>query len=414
MEKQNAAGIHYGWIICITGAVVLFSCLGLGRFSLGMLLPSMGESLRLNYSQMGLISTGNFVGYMLSVLLAGTITELLGARRTIAAGLFAVSLSIVLISYCDGFSAVLVLYAMTGFGSALANVPLMGLVSHWFQKDTRGRAAGFMVSGNGVGIIFSGLFIPWVNLNSGGEGWRTGWLAIGVISLAVTIIAAAFLRNHPRDKGLEPVGKPVPAYDASGRKPKPKGGVIQRDILHLGAIYFLFGATYVVYATFIVTAMVDEHHFAEDTAGKFWAVVGALSIISGPLFGWLSDKFSRRLGMMIVFLLFTVSYSFAALGLSDVFLYASIIVFGLIVWSIPTIMSAAVGDYMGPDQAVKAFGFITLFFGAGQIVGPALAGYLADITGNFSIAFWLCALLTATAVGLAAALKQPKGEQLGN
>ena len=102
--------------------------------------------------------------------------------------------------------------------------------------------------------------------------------------------------------------------------------------------------------------------------------------------------------------------SAAALGLSDVFLYASIVVFGLIVWSIPTIMSAAVGDYMGPDQAVKAFGFITLFFGAGQIVGPALAGYLADSTGNFSMAFWLCALLTATAVVLAGGLRQPKGE----
>ena len=165
-----------------------------------------------------------------------------------------------------------------------------------------------------------------------------------------------------------------------------------------------------VYATFIVTAMVDEHHFAEDVAGRFWAVVGSLSIISGPLFGWLSDKFTRRLGMMVVFLLFTISYSSAALGLSEVFLYAFIVVFGLIVWSVPTIMSAAVGDYMGPDQAAKAFGFITLFFGAGQIAGPAIAGYLADITGNFNIAFWLCALLTATAVGLAAVLKHPKGE----
>jgi len=42
-----------------------------GRFSLDMLLPSMGVSLGLSYSQMGLIGTGNFVGYMISVFLAG-------------------------------------------------------------------------------------------------------------------------------------------------------------------------------------------------------------------------------------------------------------------------------------------------------------------------------------------------------
>lgn len=61
--------MHYGWIVIITGTAVLFSCLGLGRFSLGMLLPSMGASLELSYSQMGLIGTGNFVGYMVSVVL---------------------------------------------------------------------------------------------------------------------------------------------------------------------------------------------------------------------------------------------------------------------------------------------------------------------------------------------------------
>ena len=62
--KENNKS-HYGWIIVLTGMAVVFSCLGLGRFSLGMLLPSMGISLILNYSQMGLIGTGNFVGYMI-------------------------------------------------------------------------------------------------------------------------------------------------------------------------------------------------------------------------------------------------------------------------------------------------------------------------------------------------------------
>ena len=65
-----------------------------------------------------------------------------------------------------------------------------------------------------------------------------------------------------------------------------------------------------------------------------------------------------------------------AAELPSVYLYTSIAIFGLSVWSVPTIMAAAVGDYMGPTQAVRAFGFITLFFGAGQIVGPMAAGFL--------------------------------------
>ena len=400
--------MHYGWIIALTGIMVLFSCLGLGRFSLGMLLPSMGISLNLNYSQMGLIGTGNFVGYMISVMLAGIIARAIGARWTISFGLVLVGVSMVLIGRAMTFTEVMALYVATGIGSGLANVPMMGLVSHWFLKSTRGRAAGIMLSGNGLAIVFTGLFVPWVNAGQGVEGWRTGWLTIGIISIVIAVIAAMLLRNNPEEKGLAPLGDAnqmvAAASDKNVQKKKQSN---TWTMVHLGCIYTLFGATYVVYATFIVTAMVNERGFGEGTAGTFWAVVGGLSLFSGPLFGWLSDKLGRKMGMMVVYTLFTISYALVAANLPDPFLYASIGIFGLAVWSIPTIMAAAVGDYMGPAQAVKAFGFITLFFGAGQITGPAVAGFLADITGTFSMAFWLCAILTSGAVVLTYFLQQP-------
>ena len=411
MEDKVVKGrtqLHYGWIIALTGIMVLFSCLGLGRFSLGMLLPSMGISLSLNYSQMGLIGTGNFVGYMISVVLAGIIARAIGARWTISFGLVLVGVSMVLIGRAMTFTEVMALYVATGIGSGLANVPMMGLVSHWFLKSTRGRAAGIMLSGNGLAIVFTGLFVPWVNAGQGAEGWRTGWLTIGIISIVIAVIAAMLLRNNPEEKGLAPLGdanqKVAAASDKNAQKKKQSN---TWAMVHLGCIYTLFGATYVVYATFIVTAMVNERGFGEGTAGTFWAVVGGLSLFSGPLFGWLSDKLGRKMGMMVVYTLFTISYALVAANLPDPFLYASIGIFGLAVWSIPTIMAAAVGDYMGPAQAVKAFGFITLFFGAGQITGPAVAGFLADITGTFSMAFWLCAILTSGAVVLTYFLRQP-------
>ncbi len=404
--KENSKS-HYGWIIVLTGMAVVFSCLGLGRFSLGMLLPSMGISLNLNYSQMGLIGTGNFVGYMISVVLAGMIARRIGARWTISIGLVFVGGSMVLISQAMGFLEVMSLYVATGIGSGLANVPMMGLVSHWFLQSTRGRAAGIMLSGNGVAIVFTGLLIPWVNATLGAEGWRTGWLTIGVISLFIAAVAAFFLCNEPGEKGIMPLGEADTFMTSTKSEPEERKRSNKWAMVHLGCIYALFGATYVVFATFIVTTMVNERGFGENTAGTFWAVVGGLSIFSGPLFGWLSDRMGRKIGMMVVYTLFTISYVLVAADLSNPFLYASIGIFGLAVWSIPTIMSAAVGDYTGPVQAVKAFGFITLFFGVGQITGPAVAGFTADITGTFSMAFWLCALLTAGAVVLTYFLKPP-------
>ncbi len=50
-------------------------------------------------------------------------------------------------------------------------------------------------------------------------------------------------------------------------------------------IYACFGATYVVYATFIVTSLVDERGFGEGTAGTFWAAVGRCQCFPVPCSG---------------------------------------------------------------------------------------------------------------------------------
>lgn len=405
---ESKISYHYGWVIVFTGTAVLFSCLGLGRFALGMLLPSMGASLDLSYSQMGLISTGNFAGYMVSVFLAGLIARAIGARITISLGLALVGGSMMFIGNAKGFTQVTAFYIATGIGSGLANVPMMGLVSHWFSQNTRGRAAGTMISGNGIAIVFAGFFVPFVNTSLGAEGWRTGWITMGVLSIIIAGVAGALLRNSPGEKGLQSLGGSSDNIAVSPKKNQQNKKTSNIwTLIHIGGIYSLFGATYVVYATFIVTAMVNERGFGEDSAGTFWAIVGGLSIFSGPLFGWLSDRLGRKAGMMAVYSLFTIAYVLVGADLPNHFLFASIAIFGLTVWSIPTIMAAVVGDYMGPEKAVKAFGFITLFFGAGQIIGPAVAGLLADKTGSFNTAFWLCAVLTAIAVGLAWLLRHP-------
>jgi len=46
-------------------------------------------------------------------------------------------------------------------------------------------------------------------------------------------------------------------------------------------------------------------------------------------------------------------------------------------------MAATCGDVLGPRLAPAALGFITLFFGIGQALGPAVAGAIADASGSF-------------------------------
>jgi hypothetical protein len=57
-------------------------------------------------------------------------------------------------------------------------------------------------------------------------------------------------------------------------------------------------------------------------------------------------------------------------------------------------MTAAVGASIGGKIAPAGLGFITLIFGIGQSFGPAIAGWLKDMTGTFAWAFILSAAVS--------------------
>jgi MFS family permease len=404
--------LHYGWVIVAAGTLCTLACLGLGRFAIGMLLPSMASTLHLSYSEMGFISTANFLGYLISVLASGLWITRTGARTLIFFALLLVGTTMILISQTKGFTSLLVLYMLTGAGSGAANIPVMGLVASWFSSRRRGRAAGFIVIGSGFAIITSGKLIPFINASAGPEGWRISWLVLGSAVVVIAFISLVLIRNRPEEKGLKPVGfvesdAPSPAGTAVSPRLHEESVYRKRVIYYLGTIYFLFGYTYVIYATFIVTTLVKERGFSETVAGSFWAWVGFLSLFSGPVFGTLSDRLGRKTGLIIVFFLQMVSYLLVATRLPGAFLYLSIAFYGIVAWSIPSIMAAAVGDYVGAHKAGQAFGLVTFIFGFGQIAGPAIAGLLAERTGSFSGSFYMAAVFAAAAIVLTAFLKKP-------
>lgn len=152
--------MHYGWIIVATGALVLFSCLGLARYAYTMLLPGMQAGLGLAYERMGFIGTGNFAGYLIAVPLAPYLIRRFRPRATIASGLLLIGICMLGISRSQSFAAVLILYTLVGVGGGFANIPMMALVTYWFRSEQRGRAAGLVIGGNGAAIIFAGFLVP--------------------------------------------------------------------------------------------------------------------------------------------------------------------------------------------------------------------------------------------------------------
>ena len=127
------------------------------------------------------------------------------------------------------------------------------------------------------------------------------------------------------------------------------------------------------------------------------------------IWGGISDRLGRSRGAALAYLVLGLSYLIFALIKNKYGFYLSAVTFGLTAWSIPTIMAAAAGDFVGPRLAPAGLGFITLFFGIGQALGPALGGYIADISRSFTIPFLTAAIISFAGMAFSMYLKAPAG-----
>jgi MFS family permease len=385
---------HYGWVVILTGLLVTIGAHGFGRMSYTLILPEMKAALDFNNTQMGLLATGNFVGYLLMAIVGGFLAARFGTRVVIALALSLMGVTMILTGLAETFGLAFAMRLMTGLGNGAAYVPAMALGSAWFAVERRGIATGIVSGGIGGGTMIASYVVPKILAAYGPEGWRFSWYYLGGAVLVIAAVAAILLRARPAEMGLQQVGAKegaVAAAPAKGTAAPLDWGKIYKmaPVWFLGTVYFMYGFSYVIYMTFFKEYLSKEMGMTSEEASWLWGLVGLLSIFCGVIWGGLSDKLGRAWGAALAYIVLAISYAMMATLQFNVGFYLSAVFFGLTAWSIPTIMAATAGDYVGPRLAPAGLGFITLFFGIGQALGPAVGGYLADLTKSFQGSFFL-------------------------
>ena len=413
-DSTKTMTLHYGWIVMAMGLLTAIGGHGLGRMAYTLILPSMKDGLQLSYQQLGLLGTGNFIGYLSLAIIGGFLAARFGTRVIITLALILMGVTMILTGFSQSFAFAFLMRLLTGFGNGAAYVPAMALGSAWFAVKRRGFATGIVSGGIGVGTFIAGVIVPAILKSYGSESWRFCWYYLGGIVLVISGIVYLFVRSRPEEKGLMPIGSedriraPKPQEDAKKASALQWGLVYRvKNVWYLGFVYLMYGFSYVIYMTFFGAYLVKEMGLSQAQAGGLWAMVGGLSIFCGVIWGGISDLLGRKYGSALAYLTLAVAYTLFALIKSPAGFYASAIIFGLTAWSIPTIMAAAAGDYVGPALAPAGLGFITLFFGIGQALGPAVGGYLADDTGSFMTPFLLAGAVSLVGMISSLYLKKP-------
>jgi predicted MFS family arabinose efflux permease len=225
---------------------------------------------------------------------------------------------------------------------------------------------GLYVAGSGLGIVLSGLVVPPILAIAGrSAGWRIGWLALGVLSVA-GLATASWAAGK--------VAAPAPA-----RRGHSPGWPARRFVACIVS-YLLFGLGYISYITFVVALLVHEGLPSVVVSG-FWVVLGISSILCVPLWGRAIGRLRGGRGPALVLAVVAVGAVLPLLGGGTPVALLSGIVFGGGFLAVVTAVTAVAREALPPPQWGPAIAALTAAFAVGQTAGPVLTGALSDVGG---------------------------------
>ena len=352
--------------IAAAGMIAMAVAMGIGRFIYTPILPAMMEQGGLSAADAGLVASANYLGYLAGAIVAAYGWAAGRERAVMLASLLASGLLAGAMAAPGGIAAWLVIRFAAGVASAFVMIFVSTIVFSHLAARQRDDLQSVHFGGVGVGISLSSLTIGALAMVH--SSWEAGWLAGAALSLAGFAAVALMVTAGP--------------LTASGATREPPV-VWTPPLLRLTLSYGLFGAGYIVTATFLI-AIVRAADAAPTFEALVWLVAGLAGIPS--VFIW--RLAARRLGLIATYCIGSIV---EAIGVS-----ASVAMpmpFGPLLGAAllggtfiaVTALGLQVGRMLAGPSPRGVLALMTAAFGIGQILGPLAAGYLADHTGSFFV-----------------------------
>lgn len=357
--------------------------LGIGRFAYSLVLPDMRDTLGWSYSTAGFMNTINAIGYLAGALIASVAVRRYGLIRTVHIGTIACVVSLALCALPANTFVFSFARLLAGLGAAFAFVG-GGALAATIAQSKPSQSPLFLslfYTGPGIGLIVSGLAAPFLLQYFGPGSWWIVWIVLTVLSalMAVPLLTTAI---------------DVPAGPASSATQV----IALRPIAIYLAGYFLFGAGYIAYMTFMI-AYVRDGGGGAAAQSAFWCLIGLMSFAAPWVWRGLMARGNSGTTIAILTSVACLGTFIALFGTSPLLLATSGFVFGLAFFPVVTATTVFVRLNYPPEAWPRAIGVMTITFGLGQTLGPFVTGAITDATGSLSYALIVStAALAASAV----------------
>lgn len=327
--------------------------------------------------------------------LQGWLADRYGPRAILRVGILIFGAGFMLFSQIDSLLGFYLTFALIAVGSSLGGfATIMVSLVNWFSRH---RAKAVALSQ--IGYSLGGLSVPIIILCLEAFGWRTTALLSGVIVLVVGLPLVQMVKHRPAEIGEAADGTLMPTggdgqgdVGFDGRR-----DFTARQAVRTPAFWLIsFGhasALLVVSAVMVhlVPHLTEGLGYSLPAAGLVVAMMTAFQMAGQIGGGYLGDKFDKRwicIACMVAHCVALVMIAYAT-GLAMVIGFA--LLHGLAWGTRGPLMVALRADYFGASSFGTIMGFSSLIVMLGMSTGPVLAGYLADVHGNYELGFSILA-----------------------
>jgi MFS family permease len=369
-------------------------CLGAGTiivYAFGVYFKPLSQEFHVGRGAISFAFTLQNLAAALFAPLTGRLIDQFGARKVILPGTTIFG-ALLLSSKLLGSKLwyVYVFFAVLGIVQGCTSpVAYSVVVSHWFNRR-RGLGLGLMMLGIGIGAI---ALPPVAQRLIAMFGWRAAYAICGGTVLLVALpIAATFLRNDPKDKGLLPDGD-AEAADASGHASKARfevEGLGWHETWHnptfwlLVSSFFLAGAS--VHACVLhMPALLTDRGVSAQGAAVASSVVGFALVLARVGTGYLLDKFFAPKLAAFFFSGAAAGIGLLMFGATGKLALGAAFLIGMGMGAEGDIIAYSISRYFGLKAFGTAYGYAFGSFVLAGAAGALLMGVGFDFTRSYTV-----------------------------
>ncbi|MCX7265407.1 MAG: MFS transporter [Limnohabitans sp.] len=392
MQQKTDLSSLQVWTILVGAAVMLSLAMGM-RQSFGLLQPHMIRDIGITAADFSLAIALQNVIWGATQPFVGIWADKYGTRPVALIGVGIYILGLVFLRFADAtWMVTLGIGVCVGLAlSCTASNIAMNITARTVSANKRGAAMGAVSAIGSLGLTLAS---PMAQSLITHFNWQTA--VVGFLGLACVMLPAAFWGS--KADGIE--------HEAVIGKPQSASEAITEALGHKGyrvlAIAFFVCGFQLVFITTHLPAYLDICGMDPTVGSNTLALVGLFNVLGSYLFGWLGDRYSKRMLLGGIYLLRSLAlfmfFSFPPTPLTTLVFGA---VLGTLWLGVVPLVSGLIIHMFGLRFMATLSGVAFMSHQVGSFLGAWGGGYIFIHFGNYDLAWKL-----AVAVGVVAGIFQ--------